>query len=324
MAVVQRQAPRALLTDFRRGMPPARGVDRHAAGARPQRRTARAERCVPQNPRRGTPCLLLIEKTDGHAVGVPSKGARSRGGTVMNYERRGVTIAASLAVIMFLPTMAMAGPARFVDNHDGTITDTRYGLQWEKKIRREGYEGDYSDLAHADNRYPWSGLCERNPAKLCQPTSESAALCAAEREGAAVGCDECAEAEGPCVVDSVLAGDVPKTAWAVAAARNAMNFAGHSDWRLPTRKELRKIRHRRRNPAGGSIFEAFDAVGCGPSCTDITSEACSCNQGGEYWSATTYPRDATMARATYFSYGGDPRVKRAASGYTCAWFAGRA
>ncbi|MBX3026971.1 DUF1566 domain-containing protein [bacterium] len=228
----------------------------------------------------------------------------------MKYGRRGVAIAASLAVIMFLPTIAMAGPARFVDNHDGTITDTRYGLQWEKKIRREGFAGDYSDLAHADNAYPWSGLCEGNPAKLCQPTSEAAALCAAEREGAAVGCDECAEAEGPCVADSILASEVPKTAWAVAAARNAMSFAGHADWRLPTRKELRKIRHRRHEGRGGNIFSAFDAAGCGPSCTDITSEACSCNQSGEYWSATTYPRDATMARATYFSYGGASSHKK--------------
>ena len=46
------------------------------------------------------------------------------------------------------------GP-RFVDNRDGTVTDRKTGLVWEKKDNRDG-SPDLSDPHDADNLYVWS------------------------------------------------------------------------------------------------------------------------------------------------------------------------
>src|SRR5262245_19402833 len=49
---------------------------------------------------------------------------------------------------------------RFVDNGDGTITDTETGLIWEKKDRGGG-------LHDATARYPWAGICTES-GEFCQ------------------------------------------------------------------------------------------------------------------------------------------------------------
>lgn len=45
---------------------------------------------------------------------------------------------------------------RYVDNGDGTITDTHAGLQWEKKETADGSGEDYSNPHDVDNRYSWT------------------------------------------------------------------------------------------------------------------------------------------------------------------------
>jgi hypothetical protein len=94
------------------------------------------------------------------------------------------------------------GALSYTDNGDGTVTDNRTGLTWEKKV-----------VANVATNYTWLGALE------------------------------------------------------YVATLNAMNFGGHSDWRLPNIKELLSIvDYGRSNPAidpifgptaGGSNFAAY-------------------------------------------------------------------
>lgn len=45
---------------------------------------------------------------------------------------------------------------RYIDNQDGTITDTQTGLQWEKKTTVVGSGSNYADPHDVDNSYSWS------------------------------------------------------------------------------------------------------------------------------------------------------------------------
>jgi hypothetical protein len=45
---------------------------------------------------------------------------------------------------------------RYIDNGDGTITDTQTGLQWEKKTTAVGSGQNYNDPHDVDNYYTWS------------------------------------------------------------------------------------------------------------------------------------------------------------------------
>jgi Protein of unknown function (DUF1566) len=100
------------------------------------------------------------------------------------------------------------GPLSYTDNGDGTVTDNRTGLTWEKKT-------DDNVATH----YIWSGALD------------------------------------------------------YVAALNAMNFAGHNDWRLPNIKELLSIvDYGRSNPAIDPIF--------GPTAGGSNRAA--------YWSSTSW------------------------------------
>jgi hypothetical protein len=183
--------------------------------------------------------------------------------------------------------------SRFVDNADGTITDTATSLMWEKKTERDDDE-NLANLHDADNAPPWSGVCSIG-GKLCQPTATAAALCAANVEGDPDGCAECLGGEGTC--------NGSTTVWTMAAALNTANFAGHSDWRVPSGTELEGIRDLDAvdDPA---IDVAFHGVDCGATCTDITSAACSCTQDSSYWSASTYLAFSDAAITVPFLVGG--------------------
>src|SRR5215510_14648927 len=79
----------------------------------------------------------------------------------------------------------------FMDNGDGTITDTQSGLMWDKKDESGG-------LQDAKTQFPWAGLCTDNrgipcngaDCEPCQPDAAAAATCNAATGGAA-GCAEC-------------------------------------------------------------------------------------------------------------------------------------
>jgi hypothetical protein len=53
-------------------------------------------------------------------------------------------------------TAAKPSPPRFVDNLDGTITDTQTGLMWEKKTGSVGGGANPADPTNVDNPYTWS------------------------------------------------------------------------------------------------------------------------------------------------------------------------
>jgi hypothetical protein len=93
-------------------------------------------------------------------------------------------------------------PVRFIDNGDGTITDTRTRLTWEKKDGADG-AADYNNPHDVDNLYSWSasGVAPDGTAF----TQFLGAL------------NDCR---------TVLGTD---------------GFGGHCDWRLPTVAELNSI-----------------------------------------------------------------------------------
>ncbi|MBX3025135.1 DUF1566 domain-containing protein [bacterium] len=188
-------------------------------------------------------------------------------------------------------TRRLSGGPRLDDNGDGTITDNKTGLMWEKKIR-DGSGASYAQPHNADNGYLWSGTCTIS-GHLCQPTAAAAAACAAGVEGDATGCAVCSSlvADGTCFVDPDASGET--TIWQWLVDLNAANFAGHDDWRIPTITELQSIiSYAATNPA---VSAAFHGSSCGPACSDLTSPACSCTHVGIpfYFSATTTAADPT-------------------------------
>lgn len=188
--------------------------------------------------------------------------------------------------------------ARFVDNADGTITDNVSGLMWEKKTELNGTAVG-ANLHDADNRYRWSGFCSIDTGKSCQPNAAAAAACTAGVEGDPTGCDECTGGDGTCTVNSPAI----TTVWNWVAQLNTASFAGHTDWRAPTRQELEAILDIA-DTTPPVVNAAFHGASCGVACTDITSAACSCTQSGSYWSASTYAPFPIGAWIVNFDGGG--------------------
>ncbi len=191
----------------------------------------------------------------------------------------------------------------FVDNGDGTVTDNRTGLMWEKKSS----DGSIHDV---ENYYSWAGCCDgvcSSPWEdsLCQPNAAAAAACSTQTSGA-VGCSECTV--GTCDVDPYGWGAIT-TIWDWLVQVNAeggSGFAGHSDWRLPSE------------------------AGCNACWTGFTDYTCPCDPreletlllspypcGGvlpcidpifgltglyNYWSSTTYADDPSFA--WFVNFGG--------------------
>jgi len=159
-------------------------------------------------------------------------------------------------------------PIRAVDNGDGTVTDSASGLIWEKKVGGDGVP-DGSNDHDADNRYPWRGRCQG---------SDADCLTGADCGGAAC-----------------LAGDQQGTRLTIytwVERLNGFQFAGFSDWRVPTLDELRSLRDLDEVPA---IDPGFHAPGCGTACLELGDPDCSCTGAGPHWTSTEDETDAGRA-----------------------------
>jgi Protein of unknown function (DUF1566) len=176
------------------------------------------------------------------------------------------------------PTIAVD---QFIDDGDGTITDANTGLIWEKKDEGGGL--------HDVNTSPaWAGRCSDTSAD-CQPDAASASTCSAAT-GGAEGCTQCST-----TATCNLAGKT-ETIWGWLNQLNAADFAGHSDWRIPTvgkdggRAELETLLDP--SAPGCAVNGAFGPpcvppafeTSCTKGCTVIN---CSCTLATGYQSATT-------------------------------------
>lgn len=88
--------------------------------------------------------------------------------------------------------------------------------------------------------------------------------------------------------------------WSAALAKvaqlNQSAFAGHTDWRVPNRRELLSLVDY--GPIGLSVQPAFNSA-CASGCA---STVCSCTAASAYWSSSAYVPDAT--RKWIVSFGG--------------------
>jgi len=205
----------------------------------------------------------------------------------------------------------LSGADRFIDNGDGTITDRETNLMWEKKVALDGAP-NLGDTHDADTEYRWAGRCSIS-FKLCQPSPEAAATCAANVQGDATGCEECGVGEGTC--------NETFTAWLWLWVVNKVEgdlegFAGHNDWRLPTAEELATLVDR--SEADPSVDTALNTPACLTSCLNVFDPACSCTASSYYWSSTTYayyPEDAWFVE---FFVGSDYSADKSAPLYVRA------
>jgi hypothetical protein len=162
----------------------------------------------------------------------------------------------------------------YVDNGDGTITDTNTGLMWEKK-------SDDGTLHDWNNCYPWRGTCSGDGITACGTDADCT--------GPGGACDA-----GDCLVASP--GGLTIFEW--VAALNTASFAGHTDWRLPNVKELQSIVDYEN--AFPSVSAAFH-TGCVPGCTVTT---CSCTASNNYWSSNAYANFPGFVWFVFFNAGG--------------------
>ena len=92
--------------------------------------------------------------------------------------------------------------------------------------------------------------------------------------------------------------DTWSSATAVKIAQlNTAAFAGHSDWRVPNRRELDSLLSL--SGAQPAVQPAFDD-GCAPGCSPL---ACSCTSAGPYWSSSVYAPDASRRWTVSFGDG---------------------
>jgi hypothetical protein len=82
------------------------------------------------------------------------------------------------------------------------------------------------------------------------------------------------------------------------ATLNGSGFAGHTDWRLPTREELQSIVDYA-NSTPPIVNAPFD-TSCAPSCTVMS---CSCTVSSHYWSSSTVAANPGYAWLVYFAHG---------------------
>lgn len=184
----------------------------------------------------------------------------------------------------------------FIDNGDGTITDTVTGLMWEKKHDTGAPFADCTDEVtgtcgnphDVDNRYEWcaddapeNASCD-NPGFLFDGPIVTIFLEQLNNrcnDDVTVACtidSDCAVPGGPC------------------------GFAGHRDWRVPNLFELESLRNLA--AAAPTVHSAFH-TGCAAACALTTPGSCSCTQTGLYYSSTSRAIAIDAAWGVAFQFG---------------------
>jgi hypothetical protein len=155
----------------------------------------------------------------------------------------------------------------FEDLGNCTIRDNCTGLQWEKKQTVPGPHD-------VNNRYVWAGCCGDGCQTMCQPNAAAAATCVAMAEHNTDGCGTQCPDGGGCYVER--GGLAITTIFDWINQLNAENFAGHSDWRVPTEAGF--------NPSGSRELESIVRSPCGgvPCIDPIFGPTI----GTGYWSRT--------------------------------------
>ncbi len=143
-------------------------------------------------------------------------------------------------------------PVRYVDNGDGTVTDTQTDLQWEKKT------GTFVNYVN----------CTNNPCPNVHDVNNSYQWCRNVN-----GDQECDAAGNPPDGDTFTV--------FLATLNTPPCFAGHCDWRLPTV-----------NRDGGNreleTIVDLTAPGCGTPAQPCIDPIFGPTAPGYYWSNTTY------------------------------------
>lgn len=143
---------------------------------------------------------------------------------------------------------------RFVDHRDGTVTDVRTGLMWEKKVVFEATSDMADDARWHDSDFllPWDS--DEPVAEMSCPQADFGA----SGRGTASMCDA-----------------IIPAAQHWLARINATCFAGYCDWRFPSRDELATLLGRNGTTPAAS-GSALHGPRCGPGCSDLASPSCGC------------------------------------------------
>jgi hypothetical protein len=187
---------------------------------------------------------------------------------------------------------------RFVDNRDGTITDSDTGLMWEK-------HGSEPPIA------PWSGFCSPEDSVVistgdpCQPAGLSP-ICMAQAEGDTLACGGCLS-DGEC--------SVAETVWSRVIAVNASRLGGYNNWRLPTDDELETLVVF--DGSSPATVQEFNRSSCASGCGDPEKLDCNCTSAGLYWTATT-KLSRTFSAVVDFGTGGGGDLRKSRDAYVRA------
>jgi hypothetical protein len=188
---------------------------------------------------------------------------------------RNIMRKASFAVVAICATLLWVGtvPAgkggdsqRITDNGDGTVTDHRTGLMWEKKTGTIGTIPVNPNLHDVNNRYTWCSGDNRDCNNSSSNPSDGDVFIAflyglnSGTWGGRTPCDTkgCDNAEP-------IAGC----------------FANHCDWRLPSILELQEIFDEKEGRCAGGSGPCIDPS-FGPTQFDAAL------QSKSYWSANTF------------------------------------
>ncbi len=158
---------------------------------------------------------------------------------------------------------------RFGDLGNGAIRDNQVGLMWDKKC------SVCDNLHDVSNRYPWHGTCavSNNP---CQRN------------------DDCDLSE---ICEATDGQGTGLTVFQWVDTLNSEQFAGFSDWRLPTLDEIETIRNL--STLDPATFTDFHRN----ACPDLTDPACSRTGSSNYWSATPQAGKPASAWSLNFDEG---------------------